>query len=84
MSNELLLARLATQLVAGMGVSKILGDIVKNNVVIVTPMETVAVKVGSLVLGSILVEQSSNHITQQIDTVSDWWKSRKETIEEVT
>jgi hypothetical protein len=84
MSNELLLARLATQLVAGMGVSKILGDIVKNNVVIVTPMETVAVKVGSLVLGSMLVEHSSNHITQQIDTVSDWWKSRKETIEEVT
>jgi hypothetical protein len=84
MSNELLLARLATQLVAGMGVSKILGDIIKNNVVIVTPMETVAVKVGSLVLGSMLVEHSSNHITQQIDTVSDWWKSRKETIEEVT
>jgi hypothetical protein len=84
MSNELLFARLATQLVAGMGVSKILGDIIKNNVVIVTPMETVAVKVGSLVLGSMLVEHSSNHITQQIDTVSDWWKNRKETVEETT
>lgn len=84
MSNELLLARLATQLVAGMGVSKILGDIIKNNVVLTTPLEAVAVKAGSLVLGSILVEQSSNHITQQIDTVSDWWKNRKETIEEVT
>jgi hypothetical protein len=84
MSNELLLARLATQFVAGMGVSKILSDIVRNNVVLTTQMETITVKVGGLVLGSMLVEQSSNHITQQIDTVSAWWKSRKEHIEEVT
>jgi hypothetical protein len=84
MSNELMIARLATQLVAGMGVSKILGDIIKNNVTLVTPLEAVAVKAGSLVLGSILVEQSSNHITQQIDNVSEWWKSRKEETEEVT
>jgi hypothetical protein len=70
--------------VAGMGVSKILSDIVRNNVVLTTQMETITVKVGGLVLGSMLVEQSSNHITQQIDTVSAWWKSRKEHIEEVT
>jgi hypothetical protein len=84
MSNELLFVRLATQLVAGMGVSKILGSIVQNNVVIATPLEAVAVKAGSLVLGSMLVEQSSNHITQQIDNVTTWWKSRKEDTEETT
>ena len=75
--NELMLAKLATQLVAGMGVSKILGDIVSRNVVVVTTLEKVTVKAGTFVLGSMLVEQSTNHVTQQIDNLAAWYQSRK-------
>jgi hypothetical protein len=54
--------KLGTQIVAGLGVSKIAGDIIRNNVVVMTRFQAVSVKVGTFVIGSILVEQSSNHI----------------------
>ena len=54
--------KLATQVVAGLGVSKILGDVIRNNVVIATKTQAVTVRVGTFVLGSMLWDQSSNHI----------------------
>lgn len=56
------LAKAAASITAGLGVSKIVTDIVKNNVPITTPVQAITVKVGSFVLGSMLWEQSSNHI----------------------
>lgn len=55
-----------TQIAAGMGASKIVADIVKNNVVISTPVQAVTVKVGSFVLGSMLWEQSSKHVESAV------------------
>jgi len=55
-------AKLATQLVAGIGVGKIVSGIIKNNVPVITTVEKVVVGTGSFVLGSMLVEQTSNHI----------------------
>lgn len=77
MSNEIMIAKLATQFVAGMGVSKILGDIVTRNVMVVTTLEKVTVKAGTFVLGSMLVEQSTNHVSQQVDSLVNWYQSRK-------
>jgi len=59
------LVKAATQIAAGMGVSKIVTDVVQNNVTAVTPIQGITVKVGSFVLGSMLWEQSSNHIERQ-------------------
>jgi hypothetical protein len=61
------LIKAVTQIAAGVGVSKIVEDIVKNNVTISTTAQAVVVKAGSLVLGSMLWEQSSNHIERQTD-----------------
>jgi len=70
-------AKLAAQIVAGLGVGKILGDVIKNNVVITTTFQKVTVNTGAFVLASMLVDQSSKHIEQNIDTVANWLESRK-------
>ena len=71
MFPQLPLIKLATQIAAGMGVSKIVSDIVRNNVPIVTTAQAVSVKVGTFVLGSMLVEQSSNHIEAQVANLTE-------------
>jgi hypothetical protein len=77
MSGYLPVAKLAAQLVTGLGVSKIVAGIVKNNVAIVTTAEKVMVHAGSAVLGSMLVEQSSNHIERMTNEVVAWYEGRK-------
>jgi hypothetical protein len=77
MSSYLPVAKLAAQLVAGLGVSKIVAGIVKNNVLIATTAEKVMVNAGSAVLGSMLVQQSSNHIEQVTNDVVTWFENRK-------
>ena len=69
MLAQLPLIKLGTQIAAGMGVSKIVSDIVRNNVPVVTTAQAVSVKVGTFVLGSMLVEQSSNHIEAQVNNL---------------
>ena len=63
------LVKAVTQIAAGMGVSKIVTDVVSNNVALATPFQAVTVRVGSFVLGSMLWEQSSNHIDRQVNNV---------------
>ena len=85
MSNFLPLAKFAAQAVTGLGVSKILGDIINNNVAITTTVQKVTVKVGSFVLGSMLVEATSKHIDRTVDeamvTLEKFKKTDKETEE---
>jgi hypothetical protein len=77
MLTYLPVAKLAAQVVAGLGVSKIIVGIVKNNVTIVTTAEKVMVNAGSFVLSSMLVEQSSNHIEQVADVLVAKYAGRK-------
>jgi hypothetical protein len=77
MLNYLPVAKLSVQFVAGLGVSKILADIVKNNVNVVTTADAVKVWTGSFVLGSIIIEQSSNHIERVASDVAAALEKRK-------
>jgi hypothetical protein len=70
-------AKLSAQFVAGLGVSKIVSDIINNNVQIATTVQAVTVKVGSIVLGSMMVEQSSNHIERVTNEIVAWRENRK-------
>jgi hypothetical protein len=77
MLNYLPVAKLSVQFVAGLGVSKIVADIVKNNVNVVTTADAVKVWTGSLVLGSIIIEQSSNHVERVANDVAAALEKRK-------
>jgi hypothetical protein len=70
--------KLATQIVAGLGVSKIVNDIIKNNVAITTTVQAVTVKAGGFVIGSMLWEQSSNHIERMANDVATWFENKND------
>lgn len=79
--SPFLIAKLAAQSVAGLGVSKILFSVVKNNTVIQTATDKVLIKTGSLVLASMFVEKASNHVGDQFDSAKAWFEERKAEIE---
>lgn len=70
-------AKFAVQLVANIGVSKIVRDIVTNNVVITTAAQKVTVGVGTFVLGSMIVEQATGHIERTTTELAAWLEKQK-------
>lgn len=72
------IVKAGVHIVAAFGVTKVLGDIVKNNTTIATATDKVLVNAGSLVLGSMIVEKASNHVNEQIEGVITWYANRGE------
>jgi hypothetical protein len=71
-------AKFAAQIAASLGVSKIVGDVIRNNVSVLTRFDAFRVWTGSAVITSLLVEQSSNHIDRVVDSVVAWREEQKE------
>lgn len=76
------IVKAGVHLVSALGVTKVLGDIVRNNTTVVTTADKVLVNAGSLVLGSMIVEKASNHVSEQIESVINWHANRGEDIPE--
>lgn len=70
-------AKLAINIVASLGVSKIVGDVVKNNVFMETPVQKVIVKTGEFVIGSMLIDHACNHVNNSIDKMIRLHEERK-------
>lgn len=72
-------AKMVAQVAATLGVSKIAGDVIKNHVTVLTRFDAFRVWTGTVVLSSLIAEQSSNHIERVVDSVSEAWnKNRKD------
>jgi alpha-L-arabinofuranosidase len=79
MFNLLPVAKLAVNIAAGLGVSKVVGDVVKNSAVVVTRYDAFRVKAGILVISSIIAEQGTKQIDQSLDKFAAWYvKNRDE------
>jgi hypothetical protein len=70
-------AKIATQIIASVGVSKVVNDIITNNTNVVTSADAVKVAAGSLVLGSLIAEHASNHVTSRITAIANWYDARQ-------
>jgi hypothetical protein len=82
-NNAFAIVKLSTQLVAGLGVTKIVSDIIQNNTNVETTAQAVKVWVGGAALAGVMVKQSSDYIEDQATQLRDWLASRKaETAEE--
>lgn len=66
---SLAVARLAINIVSSLGVTKVVGDIVKNNTTVLTTSQKFLVNAGGLVLGSMIVEKAIDHVNTTIDKV---------------
>jgi hypothetical protein len=85
MSGVLKVANVAVQVVAGLGVSKVINDVIVNNTNVITQADAVKVAAGSLVLGSMVVDASTAHVNDRITALANWFSKRKteSTLEEV-
>lgn len=75
--SGLSVTKLAVHLVASFGVTKVINDVIRNNTNVASTADAVKVATGSLVLGSMIVEQAGNHVNRQLTSVSNWFASRK-------
>jgi vancomycin permeability regulator SanA len=77
MSNALVITKLAINVVAAAGVSKVVNDIIVNNTNVATPIDAIKVATGSIVLGSLVANHASKHVNDRIDAAHAWYTSRK-------
>ena len=70
--------KLAINIVSSLGVSKVVGDIVRNNTTVMTGSQKFLVNAGGLVLGSMIMEHAMNHVNTTIDNVVEWHRRETE------
>ena len=71
MSSLLPAVKLGVAMLAGIPVSKIANDIIKNNVTIVTKLDKAKVVTGSVVIGAMISQQVSKTTDALVDAVVD-------------
>ena len=77
MSDPFMIAKIAGQLVGTVGVTKVVGDIIRNNVTIVTRMDSARVTVGSFVISSIAMDYTARHVSEYVDRAYAWHLKKK-------
>lgn len=77
MSGKMSIPRLAIHLIASIGVSKVVNDVIVNNTNVQTTADAVKVWTGSIVLGSIIAEQASKHVETRMNDAAAWYANRK-------
>ena len=75
--------KLGVATLAGIPVSKIANDIIKNNVTIVTKIDKIKVVTGSVVIGAMISQQVSKTTDMLVDTIVNI-KNRAGNAEETT
>lgn len=76
------LARAGVQIVAALGVTKVVTQVIQNNTTIVTTVDKVLINTGAFVLGSIVVDHASDRVNYAMNKFVDWSEKRKEEIKE--
>jgi hypothetical protein len=79
--NAFGVTKLAVNLVSGLGVVKIVDNVVKNNVAIVTTWDAIRVNAGVLALGTVVLDHTAQHLNDRMDELAAWQAKRKEELE---
>jgi LytS/YehU family sensor histidine kinase len=75
--DQRMLLKLGVNVVASTSVWKIVNDIVKNNVVVITRTDHIKTTIGSFVLGSMIANQAQKHVNENFDQAAAWFDKRK-------
>lgn len=70
-------AKFAANIISGLGVTKVVHDIVALNTISDSKLDSVKIWVGAGVLSSIVVDHSSDHILAKVDKVAAWLNEAK-------
>lgn len=71
--NKTEIAKKAVSLIVGLGTTKIVNDIIENNTNTERATDKVAVKAGSIVIGSMAADATSSYTDTKIDEIVTWW-----------
>lgn len=82
MLNLLPVAKLGAQLVAGLGVSKVVGDVLKSSTTVTSRLDAIRVWTGVTVISGIIAEQGTKSIDRNLDKVAAWYVGRNKTEDE--
>jgi hypothetical protein len=77
MSDKFQIAKLVINVTAGMGVSKVVHDIITNNTTVESTADAAKVWAGSCVIGSMVADAASDHVNAKVDAVANWLEKRK-------
>lgn len=69
--------RIVAQVLASVGVSKVVNDIIRNNTSVLTTADAVRVWTGSIVIGSMVADAAAKHVDGRVTEVNDWYQGRK-------
>lgn len=70
--------KVAADIICGLGVSKIVHDVIDTNTVVVTKSDFAKKWIGTIVIGSIVAERTSDHIDSKIDWIASWFTEATE------
>lgn len=74
------IAKLAAQVVVTASTTKVVAEIIKNNVTVPTsPVNAGMVKLGGVVIGGVVGDHSAKYIGSMIDSVMSTVKNRRDT-----
>lgn len=77
MYGALPIARIVVNVIACLGVSKVVKDAVTINTVVKSPADAIRVWTGSLVIGSMVVAKASEYVNTNVDELIAWHENRK-------
>lgn len=71
--NKLDIAKRVASTIVGLGTTKIVNDVIRNNTDTETTADKVKVTAGALVIGSMAADATSSYTDQKIDEIAAWW-----------
>lgn len=66
------------KLVAALGVTKVVTDVIKTNTIAETMLQKVMVNVGGFVLGSMIMDKASSHVSEAIKAITEKIEEEKQ------
>jgi hypothetical protein len=76
------LVKAGVHIVSALGVGKVLNDVARNNVNVVTTADKILVNAGTLVLGSMVVKKAEAHVSESIALAAKFGAQFKQELEE--
>lgn len=65
--------KLSAHILAALGVTKVVGDIVTRNAIVNTTFDVIRIRCGSIVIGSLVAEHASQHVEERLNQVYAWY-----------
>lgn len=80
--SALAIAKVGVQVVTGLGVTRVVTQVIQNNTNVVTAVDKILVNTGGFVIGMVIVDHTSDRVNYAFDKFAAWSEKRKEEVEE--